>query len=109
MLIKPRKVRKSSKFSSRIRGASRQRQEYAASIYSHAIIQALLAMALVVLAVRAYQAIDAHTETLPLTAKLVLPVVLIGGAFLTARSCLRNVRAAREMWYTRRRRDRDPD
>ena len=109
VLIKPRRIRHSSKFSSRIRGASRQRQEYAASVYSMAIVQAILSVALALAGIRAYQAIDAHMDGIPIAAKVVLPVVLMAGAFMTGRACVRNFGSAREMWRTRKRSRPEPE
>jgi hypothetical protein len=107
MLIKPRRVRHSSKFSSRLRTGARQRREYAASVYSMAVVKALLAVAMVAAGIRAYQAIDAQTSHISLPLKLALPVVFIAGALFVFRSCVKNIRAVREIsQYRRSSRDR---
>lgn len=96
MLLKQRKVRE-SRFRSRMRTSSRQRQEYAATVYSMAIIQAILSITLFVAGIRAWQAVSAHGNDLPLVAKLVMPVVFTAAAMLAARACWRSVQSARDM------------
>jgi len=96
MLLKQRKVRE-SRFSSRMRSTSRQRQEYAATIYSMAVIQAILAVTMLLAGIRSWQAVSAHGNDLPLVAKLVLPVVFTGAALLAARACWRSIQSAREL------------
>lgn len=105
MLIKPRQVRRSSKFTSRLKTGSRQRQEYAASTYSMAFIQALLTFGLAVAGVRAYQAVDAQASQVSLMMKLAMPAVFFAGALLVLRACVKNVKAVREMSRSRRRPD----
>jgi formate/nitrite transporter FocA (FNT family) len=101
MLIKPRRVRHSSKFTSRMQTGARQRREYAASAYSMAAIKAMLAVAMITAGIRAYQAIEAQSSaSLPL--KLALPVVFIAGALLVLRSCVKNIREVREISQFRR-------
>lgn len=103
MLIKPRRVRHSDKFSSRMRTGSRQRQEYAASVYAMAIVQAGLAVALIVAAIQAYNAVAAHKTDASITLKFVLPVVFVAGALLSLRASFRNIQAARAIWRERKR------
>lgn len=110
MLFKLRRVRRSSRFSSRMRTTSRQRREYAATVYSMAVIQAVLAVTLFVAGVKAWQAVSAHGSDLPLAMKLALPIVFTGGALLAARAAVGSVRSAREMRLSRPKdeaRDRD--
>jgi hypothetical protein len=110
VLFKQRQVRRSSKFSSRMRGSSRQRREYAATVYSTAFIQVILAVTLIVAGIRSYQAVSAHGDTLPLPLKLALPVVFVVAGLISARSALRNVRSAHSMFSRRPARDdRDED
>jgi len=109
MLLKQRKVRQ-SRFSSRIRGSSRQRQEYAASVYAMAVIQTILAGTMFLAGVRSWQAVSAHGSDLPLMAKLVMPVVFIAAALLAARASFRSIQAARALQPRHRSPDRDtPD
>lgn len=107
MLIKPRRVRRSSKFTSKLQTGSRQRREFAASVYSMAAVKAILAIAMVVLSVRAYQMMDAHRGEMSLVLKLALPAVILLAALLVFRSCVKNVQSVREIsQYKRSTRDR---
>jgi len=107
MLIRPRQVRRSKKFTTRLQTGARQRREYAASTYSMAVIKGMLAIAMVVAGVKAYQAISSQTSNISLTVQLAVPFMFIAGALLVARSCVRNFRSVREFsQYTRTRRDR---
>ena len=107
MLIKPRQVRRSSKFTSKLKTGSRQRQEYAASVYSMAAIQAILAVVMIVAGIKGYEAVDVQAGHLSLPVKLALPVVFGLGAILSLRACLKNVRAVREL--ARQKRDVQSD
>jgi hypothetical protein len=102
MFIRPRQVRRSAKFTSRLQSGARQRREYAASTYSMAVIKAILAVAMVMAGIMAYQAIDAQTSNISLPAKLAVPAFFILGAILVARSCVKNIRAVREFSQFRR-------
>ena len=97
MLIKPRRVRRSSKFTSKLQTGSRQRREFAASFYSMAAIKAILAVAMVVLSVRSYQMMNAHNPGMSLALKLALPAVILLAAILVFRSCVKNVQSVREI------------
>ncbi len=101
MLIRPRKVRRSSKFGSRIKAGSVRRQEYAASLYSSAVIQVILALTLIIAGVRAFQAIDTHYPNLNPAVKLVMPVLFtLGGVFALFRA-RRNFLDARDSHASR--------
>jgi hypothetical protein len=102
MLIKPRRVRRSSKFTSRLQTGSRQRREYAASVYTMAVVKAILAIAMMVLSVRAYQMMHAHRGDMSLALKLALPAVILLAALLVFRSCVKNVQSVREISQYRR-------
>ncbi len=107
MLIRPRQVRRSKKFTTRLQTGSRQRREVAATSYSMAVIKAILAITLVTAGIRAYQAIDAQSTTISLPLTLALPILFVAGALLVARSCVNNIRSVREFsQYKRSRRDR---
>jgi len=108
MLFRQRRVRR-SKFTSRMRTGSRQRQEYAASVYSMVVIQGLLTLALFLGAFRSYQAIVVHSSDLPVAMKLALPVFFVVVGLISARSCWTNVRTAREIWAQRSDRGRRQD
>jgi len=107
MLLKTRKVRQ-SRFSSRMRSTSRQRQEYAATVYSMAIIQAILAVTMFIAGIRAWQAVSAHGNDLPLFAKLVLPIVFIAASLMAVRACFRSVQSARDLKPRAHSLDSDP-
>jgi hypothetical protein len=102
LLIKPRQVRRSSKFQSRLRSQSRQRQEYAASVFSTAIVQGALSASLFLAALKAYQAVSAKAWTVGIMVKMALPLVFVLGGLWCARLCLKNLRAGREMWWASR-------
>jgi len=101
-LFRHRQVRP-SRFSSRLRHSSRQRREYAASVYSMALIQFLLAGSFALAAVRSFQAIQAHGGAVPLAARLVMPVAFLGAAVFSLRAAVGNARGARELWRSRHR------
>ena len=102
MLIRPRQVRRSKKFTTRLQSGARQRREYAATSYSMAVIKALLAGFLVVLAVKVYQAFAVGASSVSLTLRLAVPVLIVAGALLVARSCVNNIRSVREFSQFRR-------
>jgi ABC-type siderophore export system fused ATPase/permease subunit len=97
MLIKPRQVRRSSKFTSRLKTGSRQRREYAASTVTMAAVEAILAVVMIVAGVRAFQAIHAQAPSLSFAVKLALPLLFLLGSLLSIRACIKNVRAVREL------------
>jgi hypothetical protein len=105
MLFKQRKVRHSSKFSSRIGSSSRSRREYAATSYSTALIQLILAVTLFIAAFWSYQAVAVHGQGVGLLLKLILPVVFSVGGLLVARTAVRNLQAARSAFHRRPARD----
>jgi hypothetical protein len=89
-----------------LKTGSRQRREFAASVYSMAAIKAILAAAMVVLSVRAYQMMDAHPGDMSFLVKVSLPAVIILAALLVLRSCVKNVQSVREIsQYNRSTRD----
>jgi hypothetical protein len=102
MIIKPRQVRRSSKFTSRLKTGSRQRQEYAASVYSMAAIQAVLAVVMILAGIKGYQAVHVQAGHLSLPVKLALPLVFTAGALLSLRACIKNVRAVRQLSQLKR-------
>ena len=102
MLIRPRQIRRSKKFTTRLQSGARQRREFAATGYSMAVVKALLAGFLVVLAVKVYQAFAVGASSVSLTLRLSVPILIIAGALLVARSCVNNVRSVREFSQLRR-------
>jgi ABC-type nickel/cobalt efflux system permease component RcnA len=106
MFIRPRQVRRSKKFTTHLQTGARQRREYAATTYSAAVVKAMLAGFMVVLAVKVYQAFAIQASSVSLTLRLAIPVLIVAGALLVARSCVNNIRAVREFsQYKRSRRD----
>jgi hypothetical protein len=99
-----RQVRRSERFQSRIRTQSRQRQEYAASVISTAVVQGALAISLWVAALRAYQAVTAQSDSIGILIRMAMPLVFFLGGLWCARLCLRNVRSGRELWTMARER-----
>lgn len=104
MLIKPRKVRRSDRFQSRLRSQSRQRQEYAASIMSTAIVQLALAVALALAAVKSYHAVTAQAASVGILVRLALPIMFVIGALWCLRLAVKNFRSGREVWRRSKRR-----
>lgn len=104
MFIKPRQVRRSDRFQSRLRSQSRQRQEYAASIMSTAVVQAALAISLALAAVKAYNAVSAQAASVGILLRLALPVIFLLGGLWCARLAVKNFGAGREAWRRSRRR-----
>jgi len=102
MLIRPRQIRRSKKFTTRLQSGARQRREYAATTYSMAAVKALLAGFLLVLAVKVYQAFAVGASSVPLTLRLAVPILIVAGALLVARSCVNSIRSVREFSQLRR-------
>lgn len=103
MFIRPRHVRRSSKFTSKLRSSSRRRQEYAASLLSMAVVQGFLAIALELAAVRSFQAVHKQAGDLPLWILLIMPIAFGLAGLVALRACVRNARAWREVWSSRKR------
>lgn len=106
-MVKLRQVRRSSKFTSRLRSQSRQRQEYAASVMSTSVVQGALAASLFIAALKAYQAVTAQSDSVGILLRLALPIAFVIGGLWCLRLCVRNYRAARELWSIRRRPEED--
>ena len=102
MFIRPRQVRRSKKFTTRLQSGARQRREYAATAYSMVVVKALLAGFLVVLAVKVYQAFAVGASSVPLALRLAVSIVIVAGALLVAWSCVNNMRSVREFSQHRR-------
>lgn len=96
MLVNPRRNRRSLRFSSRLRGKGHHRHQHVASAYSTAIVEGVLAVALIVAALRAHQAVQARASGVPLAARLALPVLFVLGALFAFRSCVKNIQSVRE-------------
>jgi hypothetical protein len=106
MLIRPRQVRRSKKFSTHLQTGARQRREFAATTYSAAAVKAMLAAFLMVLAVKVYQAFAVQASGVSVAIRLAVPVIIVAAALLVARSCVNSIRAVREFsQYKRSRRD----
>jgi hypothetical protein len=105
MFIRPRQVRRSKKFTTHLQSGARKRREYAATTYAAAAVKAILAGFLVVLAVKVYQAFAVQASSVSVAIRLSVPVLILAGALLVARSCVNNIRSVREFsQYKRSRR-----
>ena len=102
MLIRPRKVRRSKKFTTHLQTGARQRREFAATTYSAAAVKAMLAGFLIVLAVKVYQAFAVQAGSVSFAVRLAVPVMIVAAALLVARSCVNSIRAVREFSQYRR-------
>jgi hypothetical protein len=67
-----------------------------------AVVKALLAVALLILAVRVYQAFAVGASSVSLALRLSVPLLIVAGALLVARSCVNNIRSVREFSQLRR-------
>jgi ABC-type nickel/cobalt efflux system permease component RcnA len=63
-------------------------------LYVTGIIQTALAVALLVAALAAFRAVQAHAQDVEATLRYALPGMFVFGALVTARSALRNLRMA---------------
>lgn len=102
MWYKPRKVRRSTKFQPHIRRETYRRREYAASVMSTAVVQFVLAIALLVAAFRSYQAVSIQAPESTLALQLVMPVAFTVGGAWCIRLAVKNFRSAREIWSVAR-------
>ncbi len=97
MLLKTRKVRRSSKFTPRWVTAARRKKEQAASYYSTAAIQLVLFCFLVIGAYRSYLAITLRASGLSLLERLAVPAFFFIVALFMLRAGIRNIREAVEI------------
>ncbi len=96
MLIKPRKVRKPDKFTSRWILTSRRRKEQIASLYSMAFVQLVLFCFLIAGAYWSFAAIEARTSGLRWIERFGVPLFFLAAGALSLRASIRNFREARE-------------
>jgi hypothetical protein len=73
----------------------RTRREHATALYVTGIIQAALAVALLVAGLAAFRAVQAHARDVQGTLRFGLPGLFVAGALVTVRSAVRNLRMAR--------------
>jgi hypothetical protein len=97
MLLKTRKVRRSSKFTPRWVSNARRKKEQVASYYSTAAIQFVLFFFLVIGAYRSYLAITLRATDLGLAARLAVPGFFAIAALFMLRAGIRNIREASEV------------
>ena len=103
MFIKQRRVRKSSKFQSRWSGASRKRREYAASLYTTALVQGFLAFFLFFFS---YQSLSMAGEKFPDLVwylKYALPFLGVVVGIIVTKALVGNITAAVAIHRTSRR------
>ena len=94
MLLKTRKVRRSSKFTPRWVSAARRKKEHLASYYSTAAIQFVLFFFLAIGAYRSYLAITMRASDLGLLARMAVPGFFSIAALFMLRAGIRNIREA---------------
>jgi cation transport ATPase len=95
MLIKPRKVKRSSKFTSRWVATSRRRKEQVASMLSMAAVQLVLATFLLLGSYRSYLAITLRNSELRLLEKAAIPAFFLLAGVYFFRAGINNIREAR--------------
>jgi TRAP-type C4-dicarboxylate transport system permease small subunit len=94
VFIKQRKVRRSSKFSSRWSRTSLQRREYTASLYTTCLIQFLLFWALVIGTYQTAIMMHAQFANSSWHVRYALPIVMGAVALVVLRAFVRNLRQA---------------
>jgi hypothetical protein len=95
MIIRPRKVRRSDKFTPRWVATARRRKEQAASYYSTAAIQIVLFFFLLMGAYRSYIAIEMRGSSMETFEKLAIPGFFLLAAVFILRAFIRNIQEAR--------------
>lgn len=98
MFIKQRQVRRSARFSSRWSQASRKRREYVASLYTTAVIQAVLFVFLVIAALRSYRMMVEQFPDAVLAFRLGVPLGIAAVAFIVLRVLLGNIKRGVEAY-----------
>jgi TRAP-type C4-dicarboxylate transport system permease small subunit len=98
VFIRQRKVRRSSKFSSRWSRTSLQRREYTASLYTTSLIQFLLFWALVFGTYQTAVMMHAQFPESALYVRYALPIVMGAVALVVLRAFVRNLRQAIELY-----------
>lgn len=101
-MVRLRGVRRSDKFQSKMRTRSRHRQEYVASMRSTAFVEGVLSISLFVAAFKAFQAVSSRAQSASLLLIIALPLMFAVGGLWCVRLCVKNLRAARELWKTRK-------
>ncbi|NIM19940.1 MAG: hypothetical protein GTO51_06800 [Candidatus Latescibacteria bacterium] len=97
MLIRPRRVRRSGKFTSKWASSAKRRKEQTASLYSTAAIQLVLFFFLIMGSYKSYLAIETQTTTLGTLEKLAVPGFFIIAAIFVLRAAVRNLLEARSV------------
>ncbi len=95
MLIRPRKVRRSEKFTPRFATTARRKKEQCVSYYSMAMIQLVLFFFLLLGAYKSYLAISVRASDLGLLQRMAVPGFFILAAVLILRAFVRNIMEAR--------------
>ena len=106
MFIKQRQVRRSEKFTSKFATASRHRREYATSIYATGAVQFVLAVFLIISAVRAFIAMRAKLPDLSWTVTYGVPVGVALIALIVLKWSIGNFQHGLDVY--RRQRDEKP-
>ena len=97
MLIKPRRVKRSSKFTPRWVATARRKKEQAASMYSMALVQLVLSIFLFIGSYHSYKAIMTQTTDISLFEKAAVPGFFLIAAVFFLRASIKNFMEAREV------------
>jgi len=97
MFIKPRKVKRSSKFTPRWVATARRKKEQAASLFGMALVQFALAVFLSIGSYYSYQAIMSQSTEISLLEKMAVPGFFLIAAVFFVRSSIKNFIEAREV------------
>lgn len=91
MVIKQRKVRRSTRFSPRYVKRPSRRSELVVSGLTTAVVKGFLALFLMLAAYKSYQVMSLKGSSLSILKRLTLPVLLITGAMLVLRGSVRQL------------------
>ena len=108
MIIRQRRVRKSSKFGSRWSHASSKRREHVASLYTTAAIQAFLGAFMLFLAYQCYLMMREKFADLVWYLKYCIPFFVLLIAVIVLRALVGNIRSGLAVYHDTRRPPRPP-
>lgn len=97
MFIKQRKIRRSSRFQPRWTRGTRKQGDYLVSVYTMAVVQALLFVFLLVGAYRAFTAMRDKLQDLGWYFHYGIPLVMVAIAFLMLKLLIDSIRQAIEI------------
>ena len=97
MFIKPRRVKRSSKFTPRWVATARRKKEQAASLYGMALVQIALSIFLSIGSYHSYNAIMSQSTDISLFEKAAVPGFFLIAAVFFLRAGIKNFMEAREV------------